>query len=64
MESTHILLPAVIGSECEDLDVNFYLIPVPSSSLNCAAKLYAEGICNVVFIPTNFFVSFSVYFYK
>jgi hypothetical protein len=58
MESTRIYFSAVINSEFEDLDFIFYLIRVPKSSLICAGKLrvYAKGICNVVFIPTTFFL--------
>jgi len=55
MESTHIFFSAVINSEFEDLEFNFYLIRPPKPSLICARKLYAKGLCNVVFIPTIFF---------
>lgn len=55
MEITHIFFSAVIDSEFEDLDSNFYLIRLPKSSLICAGKLYAKGISNLVFIPTIFF---------
>jgi hypothetical protein len=54
MENTHIFFSAVIDSEFEDLDSNFYLIPLPKSSMICAGKTYAKGIGKDVFIPTIF----------